>query len=71
MPGKSMCAGQACVAWLLGAGEDIIPIPGTKRRKYLEENVGALQVKLSAEDLRRSKKLRLRERPPPCAIPKP
>jgi aryl-alcohol dehydrogenase-like predicted oxidoreductase len=45
--------GQLALAWLLAQGEDIIPIPGTKRRKYLEENVGALQVKLSAEDLRR------------------
>jgi len=35
------------------ARPDIIPIPGTKRRKYLEENVGALNVKLSPEDLRR------------------
>jgi aryl-alcohol dehydrogenase-like predicted oxidoreductase len=45
--------GQLALAWLLAQGEDIIPIPGTKRRKYLEENVGALQVKFSAEDLRR------------------
>ncbi len=38
---------------MLAQGEDIVPIPGTKRRKYLEENVGALEVKLSPEDLRR------------------
>jgi aryl-alcohol dehydrogenase-like predicted oxidoreductase len=38
---------------VLAQGDDIVPIPGTKRRKYLEENVGALQVKLSKEDLRR------------------
>jgi aryl-alcohol dehydrogenase-like predicted oxidoreductase len=38
---------------VLAQGEDIVPIPGTKRRKYLEENLGALDVKLSPEDLRR------------------
>ena len=50
---KHCTPGQLALAWLLAQGEDIIPIPGTKRRKYLEENVGALQVKLTAEDLRR------------------
>jgi len=45
-------AGQLALAWLLAQGEDIIPIPGTKRRKYLEENAGALQVKLTVDDLR-------------------
>jgi aryl-alcohol dehydrogenase-like predicted oxidoreductase len=44
---------QLALAWVLAQGDDIVPIPGTKRRKYLEENVGALQVKLSKEDLRR------------------
>jgi aryl-alcohol dehydrogenase-like predicted oxidoreductase len=44
---------QLALAWVLAQGEDIIPIPGTKRRKYLEENVAALDVKLSSEDLRR------------------
>ncbi len=44
---------QLALAWVLAQGNDIVPIPGTKRRKYLEENVGALQVKLSAEDLGR------------------
>ena len=39
--------------WLLARGEDIVPIPGTKRVKYLEENVGAMNVKLTPEDLRR------------------
>jgi len=39
---------QLALAWLLGRGPDIIPIPGTKRRKYLEENVGAIEVQLSA-----------------------
>jgi aryl-alcohol dehydrogenase-like predicted oxidoreductase len=44
---------QLALAWLLAQGEDIVPIPGTKRRKYLEENVGALQVELTKEDLDR------------------
>jgi aryl-alcohol dehydrogenase-like predicted oxidoreductase len=50
---KHCTPGQLALAWLLAQGEDIIPIPGTKRRKYLEENVGALRVKLTGEDLRR------------------
>ncbi|MFC3801193.1 aldo/keto reductase [Cohnella sp. GCM10012308] len=44
---------QLALAWLLAQGEDIVPIPGTKRIKYLEENVGALQVALTQEDLAR------------------
>jgi aryl-alcohol dehydrogenase-like predicted oxidoreductase len=44
---------QLALAWTLAQGKDIVPIPGTKRRKYLEENVGPLNVKLKAEDLRR------------------
>ncbi|HYV66021.1 MAG TPA: aldo/keto reductase, partial [Myxococcales bacterium] len=44
---------QLALAWLLARGPDIVPIPGTKKRKYLEENAGALRVKLSADDLRR------------------
>ena len=50
---KNCTPGQLALAWLLAQGEDIIPIPGTKRRKYLEENVAALKVKLSPDDLRR------------------
>jgi len=50
---KNCTPGQLALAWLLAQGDDIIPIPGTKRRKYLEENIGALNVKLSANDLRR------------------
>jgi aryl-alcohol dehydrogenase-like predicted oxidoreductase len=49
---KKCTAGQLSLAWLLARGEDIIPIPGTKRRKYLEEHVKALDVRLSANDLR-------------------
>jgi aryl-alcohol dehydrogenase-like predicted oxidoreductase len=50
---KKCTPGQLALAWLLAQGEDIIPIPGTKRRKYLEENAGALNVTLTADDLRR------------------
>ena len=44
---------QLALAWVLAQDENIVPIPGTKRRRYLEENVGALDVTLSAEDLGR------------------
>lgn len=44
---------QLALAWVLAQGEDIVPIPGTKRRKYLEENLGALDVKLTPQDLER------------------
>jgi aryl-alcohol dehydrogenase-like predicted oxidoreductase len=50
---KKCTPSQLALAWLLAQGQDIIPIPGTKRRKYLEENAGALNVKLSANDQRR------------------
>jgi aryl-alcohol dehydrogenase-like predicted oxidoreductase len=45
--------GQLALAWLLARGEDIVPIPGTKRRAYLEENLQAVDVGLSASDLER------------------
>ena len=44
---------QLALAWLLAQGQDIVPIPGTKRRAYLEENVGALDVQLAPDDLAR------------------
>jgi aryl-alcohol dehydrogenase-like predicted oxidoreductase len=44
---------QLALAWVLAQGEDIVPIPGTKRRKYLEENAAAVDLKLTADDLRR------------------
>jgi aryl-alcohol dehydrogenase-like predicted oxidoreductase len=50
---KECTPSQLALAWLLAQGEDIIPIPGTKRRKYLEENVGGMSVTLTADDLRR------------------
>jgi len=48
---KGVTAGQVALAWLLHKGLDIVPIPGTKRRKYLEENVGAAQVRLTRDDM--------------------
>ncbi|HEY0617696.1 MAG TPA: aldo/keto reductase [Kribbella sp.] len=48
---KGVTAGQLALAWLLAQGNDVAPIPGTKRRKYLAENLGAVDVSLSAEDL--------------------
>jgi aryl-alcohol dehydrogenase-like predicted oxidoreductase len=50
---KGCTPAQLALAWVLAQGEDIVPIPGTKRRKYLEENVGAVNVKLTPEDLKR------------------
>jgi len=50
---KTCTPSQLALAWLLAQGQDVVPIPGTKRVKYLEENVGALDVQLSPEDLRR------------------
>jgi len=50
---KGATPGQLALAWLLAQGDDIVPIPGTKRRKYLEENAAAVDVKLTEEDLRR------------------
>ena len=44
---------QLALAWVLAQDKNIVPIPGTKRRKYLEDNVAALEVQLSTEDLRR------------------
>ena len=50
---KGATPGQVALAWLLAQGPDIVPIPGTKRRTYLEENVGAVAVALSRTDLDR------------------
>ena len=52
LAGKKNCtAGQLALAWLLARGDDIVPIPGTKRKERLIENIGALSVKLSADEL--------------------
>src|SRR5258708_1041554 len=48
---KRCTPSQLALAWVLAQGEDIVPIPGTKRRKYLEENAGAVDVKLTVDDL--------------------
>jgi aryl-alcohol dehydrogenase-like predicted oxidoreductase len=48
---KQCTPAQLALAWLLAQGEDVVPIPGTKQRRYLEENTGALDVQLSASDL--------------------
>ena len=50
---KGVTAGQLALAWVLAQGQDVVPIPGTKRRSYLEENVGAAGVQLGADDLAR------------------
>jgi aryl-alcohol dehydrogenase-like predicted oxidoreductase len=50
---KGCSPGQLALAWLLAQGEFIVPIPGTKRRRYLEDNAGAVAVRLEAADLAR------------------
>jgi aryl-alcohol dehydrogenase-like predicted oxidoreductase len=50
---KSCSASQLALAWVLAQGNDIVPIPGTKRRSYLEENLRALEITLGAQDLAR------------------
>ena len=50
---KGVTAGQLALAWVLAQGEDVVPIPGTKRRSYLEENIGAAGVQLTPADLGR------------------
>lgn len=50
---KSVTPSQLALAWVLAQGDDIVPIPGTKRVKYLEENVAAVNIQLSAEDIKR------------------
>ena len=50
---KRCAPAQLALAWVLAQGDDIVPIPGTKRRTYLDQNLGALDVSLNASDLRR------------------
>ena len=50
---KGATPGQVALAWLLHKGDDIVPIPGTKRRRYLEENVAAAALTLRAEEMAR------------------
>jgi len=54
---KKCTPSQLALAWVLAQGDDIVPIPGTKRVKYLEENVGALDVKLTSDDLTQIEKV--------------
>jgi aryl-alcohol dehydrogenase-like predicted oxidoreductase len=54
MAGEKGCtAAQLALAWVLAKGDDVVPIPGTKRIRYLDENIAALEVRLTPEDLRR------------------
>jgi aryl-alcohol dehydrogenase-like predicted oxidoreductase len=50
---KGVTAGQLALAWVLAQGQDIVPIPGTKRVEYLKQNIGATEIQLSEEDLER------------------
>ena len=50
---KRCTAAQLALAWVMAQGDDIVPIPGTKHRKYLWENIGSLDVCLTSEDLAR------------------
>ena len=70
---KGCTPARPAPAWVLARGEDVVPIPGTKQRRYLEENAGALRVALSAEDLARMDAVAPRgaaagERYPPQAL---
>jgi aryl-alcohol dehydrogenase-like predicted oxidoreductase len=61
---KGCPPGQLALAWMLAQGDDVVPIPGTKRRSYLEENVGAAAVRLSDDDLARLSRIA----PPGAAV---
>ncbi|HEY8725799.1 MAG TPA: aldo/keto reductase, partial [Gaiellaceae bacterium] len=50
---KGVTPSQLALAWVLSRGDDVVPIPGTKRRQYLEENAGAADVQLTSEELQR------------------
>ncbi|MGW1605371.1 aldo/keto reductase, partial [Streptomyces eurythermus] len=50
---KDVTPAQLAIAWVLAQGEDLVPIPGTKRRTYLEQNAAATEIELTAEDLAR------------------
>ena len=50
---KGCTPAQLALAWVLAQGQDIVPIPGTRRRRHLDDNIGALEVKLSRDDLER------------------
>lgn len=50
---KDVTPAQLAIAWVLARGEDLVPIPGTKRRTYLEQNAAATGIELTAQDLAR------------------
>jgi aryl-alcohol dehydrogenase-like predicted oxidoreductase len=50
---KGVLPSQLALAWVLAQGDDVIPIPGTKRIQYLEQNIAAVDIKLTPDDLRR------------------
>jgi aryl-alcohol dehydrogenase-like predicted oxidoreductase len=50
---KDVTSSQLALAWVLAQGDDVVPIPGTKRRTYLEQNVAAVDIELTEDDLRR------------------
>lgn len=50
---KGVTAAQLAIAWVLAQGDDLVPIPGTKRRTYLEQNAAATEVELTEDDLAR------------------
>jgi aryl-alcohol dehydrogenase-like predicted oxidoreductase len=50
---KGCTPGQVALAWVLSRGEDVVPIPGTKRRSYLEENAAAVEIELANDELAR------------------
>ncbi len=56
--GAQVTAAQVALAWVRAQGDDIVPIPGTKRTRYLDENLGALSVELSSDQLERLSTLR-------------
>ena len=51
--GKGVTPGQLALAWVLARGADFVPIPGTKRTSYLRENVAAVDISLSADEMKR------------------
>ena len=48
---KAVTPAQLALAWVLAQGDDVVPIPGTKRRSYLEQNAAAVDVELTADEL--------------------
>jgi aryl-alcohol dehydrogenase-like predicted oxidoreductase len=49
---KGVTTGQLALAWVLAQGDDVVPIPGTKHREYLKENIAAVNIRFTADELR-------------------